>query len=148
MNQKEQLQGHKIVKVCTSKFVIRRINPLLDFNLESMPQIFSSFQTRRKTEKAPYDPKLIVEQMMRVVEKGLVSPELVPVGVGDKRGKEDGITVEDIFRDEECGFKLYSEIMFHSLNKFSGLKKVFFSMKLKAVYYINLLKLTADCPAR
>lgn len=148
MTDKEKLQGSKTIKVCTSRFTIRRINPLLDFGLEHMPQVFTSFQSARKTDKSPYDPKAIVEQMMRVVEAGVVEPPLVPVGKGDKRGHEDGLTVEDLFRDEECGFKLYSEIMLHSLNKFSGLKKVFFSLKMRLLWFIAWLKLTASYRAR
>lgn len=148
MSTKAELQGHKKVKVCHSQFTIRRINPLLDFDLEHMPQIFTSFQSNRKTDKSPYDPKVLLEQMMRVVEAGVVDPPLACVGKGAARGKEEGITVEDIFRDEECGYKLYSEIMLHSLNRFSGLKKVFFSVKTRLAYYINLAKLTESYRAR
>ena len=148
MLDKAKLNGYKTVKVCSSKFVIRRINPVLDFDLEHMPQIFTGFQTQRKTDKTPFDNKAVVAQMMRVVEAGLVDPPLAPVGAGVKRGKEDGITIEDIFRDEECGYKLYTEIMLHSLNKFSGLKKVFFSIKIRLAYYIALARLTADYQAR
>jgi len=145
---KEELQGIKEVKVCHSKFKIRRINPLLDFELDHMPQIFTGFQSQRKTDKTPFNSKNVVEQMMRVVEAGVVEPALVPVGAGGKRGKEDGITVEDIFRDDECGYKLYTEIMLHSLNRFTGLKKVFFSVKIKLAYCIALARLTASYRAR
>ena len=148
MKGKEQLQCHKTVKVCGSKFTIRKINPILDFEATDMPQIFTSFISMRNTDKSPYDNTAIMRQMMRVVSAGLVTPELVSIGAGEKRGREAGITVEDIFRDEECGVKLFQEIMFHSLNKYKGLKGVFFSLKTKLKYYTALAKLTASVPAR
>lgn len=141
---KEELQGHKRITICGSKFTIRKINPIIDFDLEHIPQIFSSFQSARKTEKTAYSESSLMQQMHRVVEAGLVDPPLVPVGKGDKRGKESGITVEDIFRDEEVGCKLFSEIMIHSLNRFRGMKKVFFSAKIRLEFFINWLKLTAN----
>ena len=119
---KETLQGRKAVTVCGSKFVIRRINPLLDFPMERMPQVFTSFVSKRKqAETLPQDQKKILEEMRLVVEAGLVDPELVP------RGKE-GITVEDIFRDTDCGVRLYWEILWHSMYRLKGLKGVFFSI--------------------
>lgn len=148
MPTKQELQGHKKIRVCNSNFTIRRINPLIDFDAEHMPQIFTSFQSARKTDKTPYDSKAIIAQMMKVVEAGLVDPPLVPVGKGAEKGKENGITIEDIFRDEDCGVRLYSEIMLHSLNKFSGLKKLFFSVKVRLAYFINLAKLTERAPAQ
>jgi len=65
------------------------------------------------------------------VQAGLVKPELVPVGKGDQRGKEDGITVDDIFRDEDLAIKLYIEILAHSLNRFKGMRGLFFSIRIK-----------------
>ena len=141
---KEQLQGYKKITVCGSKFVIRKINPILDFDLSHIPQIFSSFQSARNTEKTAYSESSIIAQMHKVVEAGLVEPSLVAVGKGEKKGKEAGITVEDIFRDEELGSKLFSEIMIHSLNRFSGMKKVFFSARIRLEFFINWLKLTAN----
>jgi hypothetical protein len=148
MLTKASLNGYKTIKVCHSKFIIRRINPVMDFELEHMPQIFTAFQSRRNTEKSPVSEKNLVEQMMRVVEAGLVEPELTPIGKGKEKGKEAGITIEDIFRDQELGFKLFTEIMLHSLNQFSGLKKVFFSMKIRVVFFINWLKLMASYQAK
>ena len=148
MLDKAKLNGYKTITVCHSKVVIRRINPILDFDLEHMPQIFTSFQSARKTDKSPVAPQNVLQQMMRVVEAGLVEPKLSPIGKGAARGNEGGITVEDIFRDAEFGSKLYSEIMLHSLNRFSGLKKVFFSVKIKLAFYINLLKIMASSHRR
>lgn len=140
MNLKEQLQGHKVIKVCGQKFTIRKINPLIDFPADKMPQIFTTFKSERKTDKSAYSPAAIMEQMLRVIEAGVVTPPLVPVGKGDKRGKEDGLTAEDIFRDEETGVKLFQEIMLHSLNRYRGLKGLFFSIKTRFIYAINLAK--------
>ena len=124
---KASLQEHKKISVGGSKFIIRKINPLADFNVNHMPQIFSSFQSRRR----PEDPSISQQQralidMKAVVEAGLVSPELVPVS----KSKE-GITVDDIFRDSEIGMALYWEIIIHALNRFKGIRGIFFSAKMR-----------------
>lgn len=139
-DMKSELCGHKTVKIHGHKFVIKKLNPIMDFQLNDMPQIFTSFVSRRKVEQIQ-DPIAMQKDMFKIVEAGLVDPELVPVGKGDKHGVEAGITVEDIFRDPEIGAKLYSEIVFHSLNNFKGLKKVFFYLQNRARYYIALGKL-------
>ena len=143
-NLKQKLQGFKTVRICGTKFVIKKINPLLDFTSENMPQIFSSFISRRGP--ATPDLKNIQKQMMDMVSAGLVEPKLVPVGTGDKKGNEEGITVDDLFRDETLAIKLYQEILIHSLNKFRGLKGVFFLIKLRRAFYIELRKNTANSP--
>lgn len=142
-DMKQELRGHKTVKVNGHKFVIKKLNPIIDFQLNEMPQIFTSFVSRRKAEQEP-DPALMQRDMYKIVEAGLVEPELVPVGKGDKHGKEAGITVEDIFRDPEIGARLYSEIIFHSMCHFKGLKKVFFYLGNRVRYYIALGRLTAS----
>jgi len=138
---KSKLQGWKTVKICGGKFIIRRVNPLLDFPSDSMPQIFTSFVSRRKVEpekdQSQFDQKKVIKDMMRVVEVGLVKPELVPIS----KSKE-GITVEDIFIDLELGIKLYWEIIINSLNKFKGLKGLFFSIRLRAWLSTELRKNT------
>lgn len=123
---KEELLGIKTVRVNSAKYKIRRLNPLLDFGASNIPQIFASFHSRRKTEDVA-DNKKVIRDMMTVVEVGLVSPELVPVGKDEKRGKEEGITVEDLFRDSSTGPQLYIEIVTHSLNRFKGIRGIFFS---------------------
>jgi len=143
MNLKEKCQGHKVIKVCGMKFTIRKINPLIDFPADKMPQIFTSFKSERKTNKSPFSPQALMEQMIRVIEAGVVEPQLVPIAKGDKRGKEDGLTAEDIFRDEEMAVKLFQEIMLHTLNKYRGVKGVFFSLKNRLSFAINLARNTA-----
>jgi len=137
---KEKLQGWKRVKVNGSRYVIRKLNPLLDFPADRMPQIFSSFISRR-----PFDPEKLTpeararlqEDLQTVLEAGVIKPSLVSVGKGDKRGKEDGITADDLMRDD-TGVKLYIEIITHSLNMFKGLKGVFFSLKTRLSLFIRL----------
>ncbi|MCK5358332.1 MAG: hypothetical protein KAJ48_08045 [Elusimicrobiales bacterium] len=136
---KQELQGHKKIKICGMKFIIKRINPLLDFESNNIPQIFTSFISRRKTEVLP-DEKKILNQMIPIIEAGVVYPELVAIGTGEKENKEDGITVKDLFVNPEMGSKLFQEIMFHSLNRFRGIKGVFFSVKIRLLCYIDYLK--------
>lgn len=135
---KAKLQGHKTVHIDGQKFVIRKINPIMDFLPENMPQIFTSLNPRRDISKA-IDPKVLLSQMMNIVGAALVYPDLVAIGKGDKKGKEDGITIDDIFRDQEVGSKLFFEVMIHSLNRFSGLKSLFFSLKIRLAYWIASL---------
>ena len=75
-------------------------------------------------------------------EAGLVEPELVPIGIGEFRGKEAGITVEDIFRDEQTGIKLYWEIIQHSLLRFRGIKELFFWLLIKRLRLGDLANFT------
>jgi len=142
---KAKLNGHKTVNILGQKFVIRKINPVLDFSPEHMPQIFSGTTSKRDIG-ATYSPASLLEQMMRVVGAAVVSPELVPVGKGDKRGKEDGITVEDLFRDQEIGSRLFSEIMLHSLNTHKGLKSLFFSLKTRLRFWMSYASAMVSAP--
>lgn len=123
MLTKAALENQKKVKIHGHSFVIRKINPLLDFTPERMPSIFSSFQSRRKTTVSAVaemsDPRKAIDDMMMVVEAGLIVPEL-------SKDSATGITIKDIFRDSETGAKLYLEILDHSLNQMSGMRKVFF----------------------
>jgi len=134
---KKKLQQLKTIKVEGIKFVIKKINPFLDFRINEMPTIFTEYFTERKPEPKVNEAyfKKILEEMKLIVEKGVVKPELVPLGKGEKRGKEEGITVDDLFVDIELGTKLYFEIMAHSLNRFKGLKGLFFSVKIKQLLF-------------
>jgi len=149
MKSKEKLLGYKTVKVFGGKYVIRKINPLLDFSYDIMPQIFNAHLTRRqpKQEVNPHPTELQknLKDMKTIVRVGLVSPELVPVGKGDKYRKEIGITVDDLFMDVELGSQLYLEILAHSLNKFrhgflDKMRGLFFSMRIRRMLYINYRK--------
>jgi hypothetical protein len=125
---RERLHSVKTVKICGNRFRIRKINPLLDFELSDMPQIFTSYVSRRKQEpeSSSADPAKVQRQIMNVVKAGLISVNNIPVS--DNDGEKDVITIEDVFRDPEVSNRLYVEIILHSLNKFRGLKGVFFSI--------------------
>lgn len=126
------LEGHKTVTIHGHKFVIRKVNPLLDFTDESMPQIFSAYITRRK-EAEPRGGSLarIKRDVAVMLEAGLVEPKLV-------KDPKEGITVLDLMRDEETCSKLYVEIVAHTLNRFRGLKGVFFSQQTRRALLIAL----------
>lgn len=144
-NLKARLQGHKTLRVNGLPFTIRRVNPLLDFSADNMPQIFSAFVSKRKAEApqpTPQEMQKARQQMASVLEAGIVLPELIPVGKGDRRGREEGITTDDIMRDEDTAARLYLEIMLHSLNRFRGLKGVFFSIRTRLWLYIEWRKNT------
>lgn len=119
---RDEFQGVKTLRVNGRKFKIRRVNPLLDFTSENVPQIFSAHQNKR-----PVDPNRkmthleltkAIADMKRIVEKGVVEPRLC----------KELLTVDDIFRFGDTGPKLYTEILNHSLYQFSGIKGVFFSI--------------------
>lgn len=143
---KADIQGHMTVKAGGTKYTIRRLNPLIDFPADRMPQIFSTEASRRKVEPkaiTPSDEARAMRDMMAIVEAGIVGIQdgrgllpLVPVGRGDKHTREAGITVEDLFRDQDVGAKLYWDIMTHSLNRFKCLKKVFFYLKIRFLRFI------------
>lgn len=131
---KDKLLGLKTVKISGWKFKIKRLNPLIDFEPDKVPQIFSSFQSQRKVDESKWPAerqRKIESDIKEIVKAGVVDPELVMVANGDKKGKEDGITVNDLFRDPDLGYRLYVEIMAHSLNYFKGLKGLFFYLKIK-----------------
>jgi hypothetical protein len=127
---KERLKGYKKIKILGMKFIIRKINPLLDFPADKIPQIFTSFETRRKvveTTPSITDTQKSLRDTYAIIEAGVVEPKLEKY----IDGKEEGITAEDLFRDFDIGFKLYIEIITHSMNRFRGLKGLFFSIKTK-----------------
>ena len=47
---KEGLCGIKTVRIGWSRFKIRKVNPLLDFPADSIPQVFTYFKSRRKVD--------------------------------------------------------------------------------------------------
>lgn len=146
---KARLQDLKKVKVHGMRFLIKKINPFLDFAPEDMPQIFTDYLSLRK----PSDPNTVdlikaQKDIYKIIEASVVQPSLVPIGAGDKKGKEDGITVEDLFRDPEMGYKLYNEILIHSLNRFKGLKSLFFSIKMRYMQFTARQKSMAELQSK
>lgn len=145
---KDEMRGTKKVRVNGFGFTIRKINPLLDFSVDKMPQIFTDFHSRRQRKEADQDAAAQARKaqadMYSIIEAGLVEPQLVKVGAGEDRGKEDGITVEDLFRDGDTGPKLYFEILAHSLNRFRGLRGAFFSIRLRYQLLTSWRNVTAQ----
>lgn len=122
----EQLKGLKKIKIRGMGFTIKKLNPFLDFTTETMPQIFTDFASVKKPlpENNPAVTKKYQEDMYSIIKAGVVEPPLT----------KDGISVEDLFRDPSIGIRLYQEILNHSLNQFRGLKKLFFSIRIKLIY--------------
>lgn len=114
---KASLQGHKTVTIRGSRFIIRRIVPLLDFPMDKIPAIFTDFSKHnyQLDLSNPVILKRLQDDMMLTVRAAVVSPN-----------KEDGVTTEDIFRDPELGYLLYLKIIEHSLLRFRGMKGSFF----------------------
>lgn len=127
------------VRINGHKFKIKKINPFIDFPAERMPQIFSYAIKRKK-----FDPASVtmneaqvrrgLEDMKAIVTAGVIEPRLSP----------EVLTVDDLFRWGDTGPKLYLEILAHSLNQFSGLKGVFFSIKIRQSLYTAWRKNTAE----
>ena len=124
---KDKLNGLKKIKVNGIRFTIKKLNPLLDFPSDKMPQIFSHY-LKRKPIKEDLNQDISIQQLRQslsemklIVEAGVVAPQFSP----------QLITIDDIFRFGDTGAKLYLEILAHSLNQFSGLKGVFFSIKIR-----------------
>lgn len=135
---KELLQKWKTVKINGWTFTIRRLNPLLDFPGDQMPQIFSEAVQSRRPAPArtiPIDESRALDDMKLFIAKGVVKP---CVGLKDD-GKSD-FTVDDLFRDGDTAVKLYVEILAHSLNVFRGLKGLFFWAKTRRSLFIEWQK--------
>lgn len=150
---KAGLQGLKVVKVNHSRYTIKRLNPLLDFDESNMPQVFTAYQSRRrKLPEAEQGDAAKATRAMRemydVVKAGVVEPKLVPVGAGEMRGMEDGITVEDLFRDGTTGPQLYWEVLSHSLNRYKGVMGTVFFLLARLRQYMPSRPSTADSPAK
>lgn len=123
--RKEELQAHRKVGLGPYSFTIRRINPFLDFEPDRMPQIFALPRRKPEREDAPVKPaeaRRMIEDMVAVLEAGVVSPRLVPVGRGSKKANEEGITAEDLLRWDDIGALLYTEIIAWSLVKYRGVR--------------------------
>lgn len=142
-SQLEKLRGYKTLKINGMRFKIRRINPFVDFPLDQMPTIFTDFVSRHESNTDQVMIQKVQKDMQIIISKAVLEPILVPIGKDDKRGKEDGITTEDFFRDPDLGYKLYNAIMQHSLNRFSGLKGLFFSIRARYLSYMKWRKFMA-----
>ncbi len=131
----EKLRGYKKITVGGMRFTIKKINPLLDFKSESIPQIFTDFSSIKDKPVVANTPELIKkyqQDLYSVIQAGVVDPII----------SKDHITAEDLFRIPEIGVELYRLILEHSFNQFKGLKKLFFSIKTKYITYITWRKHT------
>lgn len=139
--RRDDLNGLTWVTVNGHKFQIRKINPFLDFPSDKMPQIFSYYMGRKK----PPEPEKLaasmteaeirknLEDMKMIVSAGVTWPKLGP----------EILTIDDIFRWGDTGYKLYLEIFAHALNHFKGIRGVFFSIKIRRLLYTNWRNNTA-----
>ena len=134
---KERAGVEKVVRVNGSRYRIRRINPLLDFNSNDLPQVFSSIVPGRRPAVAATFQSMAQthKDMALVLQAGVVEPALVKVGVGAKSGNEGGLTAYDLLRDFDTALKLYIEIVDFSLHRLRGLKGLFFSTVRKLSWY-------------
>jgi len=144
---KGDLLGYKTVTIKGNRFVIKKLNPFTDFTEENMPQIFTTFIPRRNMdmEKMPEAVKKKYDDGIKaVLQAGVIEPALVPIGKGDARGKEDGVTADDLMRDPDIALRLYIEIVAHSLNRFKGVRGLFFSLRVKSILYTNWRKVMRE----
>jgi len=132
---KAKLHDHKTVYIRGSKFVIRPIVPLLDFDAANMPQIFTETTRTKLDISSQLIQKKINADVAAVIFAGVVDPPLVGAGK-----ESEGITANDILRDQEVGGLLYLAIIEHSLFRFKGLKKAFFLLAKQLIRFTCWLK--------
>lgn len=145
-----ELRGWKTIRLRGRRYVIRKLNPILDFQLDRMPMIFSAYAPTKVAQGKAAEAlnlRRIQEEMMEVVRVGVVEPQLTPVAAGDGRGREPGITVEDLFRDPEIGAALYQEIIIHTWNRYQGLRGVFFSAATRRAFHTGRRRTMESAPA-
>lgn len=120
---KAELQGRRVVKVGEFAFMIRRISPLIDFPEGNIPPILNPLLFRGKKGPVTKDSFVRggVDDMISVIEAGVIEPKLVPVNRKD-RGNEDGITAEDLIRWGDVGSTLYAEIIAWSMIRHRGIR--------------------------
>lgn len=134
-----ELKGYKRVRIRGMRFVIRKLNPMLDFEADKMPTIFTAAHPRRGANKTP--PPMTPEAAERAEEDMYA---IIAAGVVEPVLSKDGLTPKDLFRDIGIGTALYIEIVAHSLNVFRGLKGLFFFHRIKLSMWIRWLNGMAD----
>lgn len=147
---RERAGVEKVVKVNGSRYRIRRINPLLDFNSNDLPQVFSTIVPgRRAVPPATFESMAQSQRdIALVLQAGIVEPPLVKVGVGAKSNKEDGLTAYDLLRDFDTALKLYIEIVDFSMHRLCGLRGLFFSTVRRLYWYALWRRSLAGPPSR
>ena len=143
----EEIRGHKRVKINGMQFVVRKLNPLIDFPEDKMPQIFSAYVSRRPVADVPVEGAEAIrkarESMYAVIRAGVVWPRIV-----QEAAKDDGLKASDLFREPSLGAKLYVEIVSHSLNVFKGVKGLFFFHRIRQSLLTQWRKDTAGPPQK
>lgn len=138
---KEHFEDHLRIKVGGWPFVIRKVNPLLDFPSDRMPRVFTDFLSRRKgaQEKPPQDDaeamRRAMDDMAMMFKAGIVSPK-----VTDETEGGDSVPLKAIFYDMDAATQLYGSIIEHSLGRLKGLRGLFFSTRAKCLRYTLLLR--------
>lgn len=135
----EQIRGYKKIRVNGMRFVIRKLNPMIDFPDDKMPQIFTSYVSRRPAPAVPPETTEVErqrakEEMCAIIQAAVVEPALV------REDAKDGLKPMDLFRDPTMGVKLYFEVLAHALNRFSGVKGQFFFLRIKLWLWTRWLK--------
>lgn len=139
---KADLQGWTKVKIEGWTFTIRKLNPIIDFPADRMPQIFAEGNPSRRpvpTRPVPGTEQHAIEDMKLVLHKGVVSP-----AVSLKDDPSASITADDLLRQGDLGIRLYIEIIAHSLRAFKGLKGLFFWARTRRALYTVLDKSMAS----
>ncbi len=138
---KERLLNLKKIKVGGMKFTIKKINPLLDFPSDKIPQIFTDYYARRQDPKdfSQKDLENLDENIKPILKAGIYKPNIIPIDK-ENRWKEKGLTIEDLFIDRELAYKLFNEILNHSLIQFRGFGMVFFSIRQKLMQLMVWLR--------
>jgi hypothetical protein len=129
---KDILSNTKSIKVHGFKFRIRKINPLIDFEGDDIPELFTIYQKPKVLPtniNLEFKIKQFQKDMRTTIKAGLVEPNL--------EDNPDKITMDDLFRDPDLAYALYSEIVAHSLKRFSGMKGLFFYLKTKLSLFIH-----------
>lgn len=131
-----KLRGHKTVKINGWKFVIKKVNPFVDFQSDRLPLVFSGVsdsaapkeEEPKTSEGKAHQYERMRKGMSEMILAGVVEPEIAPAG------ESAPLTVDDLFRDPSVGVRLYYAIIDHSLNKFKGMSNVFFSLAVRLWY--------------
>lgn len=144
-----KLHGHKKIKVNGIEFTIRKLNPLLDFEADEMPALFTDFVSRRKGDpdkaaETPYETaKKSLKDIQLVLKAGIVEPKIVET---KSESNPEAIRLDDICANMDTAFNLYVEILTHSLNRFKGVRGLFFSARTRLSLYTAFRKNLAARP--
>lgn len=135
-----KFRGYKKIRLGGMTFIIQKINPLIDIQSKELPMIFthidpSNVRMRKLIEKVNLKDQ--IKYMAPVIKAGVVEPPIM-------ENPNDGFTVEDFFVDPLIGYRLWEIILNHSLNRFKGIKGVFFSIMTKLYLFIRGRKHMAD----